>query len=243
MPVVNPVGVVRSPWPDRFGIPRQPGLAPAAMATIELNRDVPPVALRGLEGFSHVWVLFLFHGVAEFPGVADASNGVSAAGTPGPAVRRWTVRPPRLGGVRRLGVYATRSPHRPNGIGMSVVELVEVDATARRLLVRGHDLMDGTPVLDLKPYLPYADAIPDARAGWASDPIPRLDVTYAPAAASFLAENPGLEALITETFALDPRPAASRWGDLVVRIGAVDVRAHVEGGACEVTEIWTWRAP
>ncbi len=140
-----PIGIVRSCFREKFGIPRQPGLAPAARATLELlPPHNQPAAVRGLEDFSHVWLVFVFHGV--------------------PA-SRWqpTVRPPRLGGNRRLGVFATRSPFRPNPIGLSVVALDRIVTGQGRVALHlsGVDVLDGTPVLDIKPYLPYADRVPD----------------------------------------------------------------------------------
>ncbi|MCA9691061.1 MAG: tRNA (N6-threonylcarbamoyladenosine(37)-N6)-methyltransferase TrmO, partial [Myxococcales bacterium] len=130
---MEPIGVVRSPYTEKFGIPRQPGLAPSVRARVELDpRRVQPEALRGLSACSHVWLLTLLH----------------AAKPTGHA----TVRPPRLGGNIRLGALATRSPFRPNPIGLSAVALVELAELA--LVVAGADLLDGTPVLDIKPYVP-----------------------------------------------------------------------------------------
>lgn len=142
----RPIGTIRSPYRQRIDAPHQPTVAPEAggpgEATLELEADLPLETLTDLEGFDHVWLLFAFH----------RSEG-------------WTpmVRPPRGPRVRR-GVFATRSPHRPNPIGLSAVELAGVEG--RTLRLRGVDLLDGTPVLDIKPYVPYADAFPDARAGW-----------------------------------------------------------------------------
>lgn len=217
---MTPIGVVRSCWPDRFGIPRQPLLVPSSRATIELDPEVPATALVGLEGFSHVWVIFLFHGVSD---------------------TRWTVRPPRLGGNRRRGVLATRSPHRPNHIGMSAVRLLSVAADGRSVEVGGHDLLDGTPVLDLKPYLPYADALPDATSGWAADPIPRIPVRFAPGVEDGI--DPGLASVIRETFALDPRPAGRDWPRAAVRIGDRDVHAALDDEGWLVERVIPWEGP
>lgn len=144
----EPIGWVRSPYVQRIDAPHQPTVVEGtesgrpAEAVIQLVESLPLEALRGLEGFDRIWVLFRFH----------RSQG-------------WAplVRPPRKG-AGRLGVLATRSPHRPNALGLSAVELLEVDG--RTLKVRGVDFLDGTPVLDIKPYVPYADAFPEARAGW-----------------------------------------------------------------------------
>ncbi len=144
----RPIGVVRSPYAKRIDAPHQPTVvagtetgAPVE-ATLELDPSLPETVLRDLEGFERLWLLFVFH----------ASEG-------------WAplVQPPR-GPKTKRGVLATRSPHRPNALGLSCVELVAVEG--RTLRLRGVDLLDGTPVLDVKPYVPYADAFPDARAGW-----------------------------------------------------------------------------
>jgi tRNA (adenine37-N6)-methyltransferase len=140
----TPIGIVHSPFKEKFGVPRQPGIATAARATLEL---LPPYdreeALEGLSGFSHVWLVFVFH--------ATAAQG-------------WqpSVRPPRLGGNVRVGVFASRSMFRPNPIGLSVVELEGYGREDGRLVlhVKGADLIDGTPVLDIKPYIPTRTASP-----------------------------------------------------------------------------------
>ena len=170
----QPIGRVRSPYLRRIDAPHQPTVVAgtesgqAAEAVLELDPAVPEETLRDLDGFARIWVLFAFH----------RSHG-------------WApmVRPPRGPRVKR-GVFATRSPHRPNAIGLSCVELVAVEG--RSLRIRGMDLLDGTPVLDIKPYVPYADAFPEAKAGWIdqvnaasghrSAPGPRRPRTLAPAA-------------------------------------------------------------
>jgi tRNA-Thr(GGU) m(6)t(6)A37 methyltransferase TsaA len=193
---LTPIGVIRSCFDDKFGTPRQPGLVPNATAELVLLAPYDqPDCLRGLQDCSHVWVLFLFH----------ASAGQS-----------WspTVRPPRLGGNRRTGVFASRSPFRPNPIGMSAVELAGLIDTprARGLLLRNHDLVDGTPVLDIKPYIPYSDALPQARppAGFEHAPA-RRRVRFSEQAEADLAACPAaLRELVAETLALDPRPGYRR---------------------------------
>lgn len=193
---LQPIGIIHSCFKEKFGIPRQPGLAPEATATLEL---LPPwdreEAVRGLEAFSHVWILFLFHGAAQ---------------------QGWkpTVRPPRLGGNRRIGVFASRSPFRPNPVGLSAVELGPIERREGRLLLqlRGVDLLDGTPVLDIKPYLPYADSIPDARGGFADQaPEGRIGVAFSAQAEHFLTTLEGegrrLKRLIVQLLEQDPRPA------------------------------------
>ncbi len=221
----RPIGHIRSPFAEKFGIPRQPGLAPAARAVLELAPPYDdPAALEGLEAFSHVWILFHFHATAR---------------------EDWkpTVRPPRLGGNRRVGVFASRSMFRPNPVGLSVVELerVERDGRPPRLHLRGVDLLDGTPVFDIKPYLPWADAIPGARAGYAgTEPRAERPVRFTPAAQAQLetlaAANPDLPALIRQVLALDPRPAyqsdpAREYG---MRLAGVEIRWWAQGEGFEV---------
>ena len=189
------IGIVHSPYREKFAIPRQPGLVDV-LSTVELLAPYNRIeAVRGLEEFSHIWLSFIFHGVSQ--------QGWKA-----------TVRPPRLGGNQRVGVFASRSTHRPNPLGLSVVELVEVqcDTQGVRLLVRGADLLDGTPVIDIKPYLPYVDSIPQASAGYAPDaPQATLSVVFSDAARTFLQDTrqryPELERLVVQLLELDPRPA------------------------------------
>jgi tRNA-Thr(GGU) m(6)t(6)A37 methyltransferase TsaA len=224
---MQPVGVVHSCFREKFGIPRQPGLVPAAEATIELlppaNR---PEAVRGLEGFSHLWVMFIFHACPE-------------------GDWRATVRPPRLGGNERVGVFASRSPFRPNRLGLSLVKLEEVvaDDSGVSLRVSGADLLDGTPVMDLKPYIPYAESVPDAVAGFApTAPLAPLAVRFSEAAEATIAARtdlPRLRELIEQLVALDPRPATRREDDRVFgfRLYDFDVRWRVQGDTAEVLEL------
>jgi len=190
----NPIGVIHSCFKEKFGIPRQPGLAPASRATLELY---PPYnqkeALRGVEDFSHLWVLFVFHHNLGQPW-------------------RPTVRPPRLGGNRRLGVFATRSGFRPNPIGLSVVKLCRIgdEGSGPLLYLQGGDFVDGTPVLDIKPYIPYADSLSDAQGGFANQAPPAgLEVRFSPQAEEQLSglAIPDFQALIRQIIEQDPRPA------------------------------------
>jgi tRNA-Thr(GGU) m(6)t(6)A37 methyltransferase TsaA len=192
----RPIGTIRSCFPEKFGIPRQPGLAPDATAVLEIHRPYQNHdAFRHLELFSHIWILFVFH---------QCRRGEWKA----------TVRPPRLGGNRRVGVFASRSGFRPNPIGQSAVELVSIEKASgkMRLHLRGVDLLDGTPVLDIKPYLPYADSLPQAKDGFAPGAPPKTTAvrfsTEAARACRLLGERsyPRLERLITDLLALDPRP-------------------------------------
>jgi tRNA-Thr(GGU) m(6)t(6)A37 methyltransferase TsaA len=194
----QPIGVIETCFKEKFGIPRQPGLSSSALGTIKL-RDEPDLrtAIRELEKFSHLWVIFVFHEHGSL---------------------NWkpSIRPPRLGGARKVGVLASRSPHRPNPIGLSAVkvEAVRPDAAGgAEIEVSGVDILDGSPVLDVKPYIPYADSIPDANAGWAAEPIERVPVEFTPAGERALAEKlkdrsvEKTKALIIEMLELDPRPA------------------------------------
>ncbi|WP_440856341.1 tRNA (N6-threonylcarbamoyladenosine(37)-N6)-methyltransferase TrmO [Pseudomonas syringae] len=189
---VSPVGFVRSCFKEKFAIPRQPQLAPAARGVLELLAPFDQgEAVQGLEQVSHVWLLFLFHQALE-----DKP--------------RLKVRPPRLGGNQSMGVFATRATHRPNGIGQSVVKLDKVDAG--RLWLSGIDLLDGTPVLDIKPYVPYADAIGDATNHIASAAPALIPVHWQNAALQQAREhalrlNEPLVELIEQCLAQDPRPA------------------------------------
>lgn len=222
---LTPVGVIESDFPDKFGIPRQPGLAGAARASLVLLPPFDdPLAVRGLEAFSHLWLTFVFHQSPE----------------------RWSplVRPPRLGGNARVGVFASRSTHRPNRLGLSLVELVDID-TARgvRLALRGADLVSGTPVLDLKPYLPWAESHPEARAGFAPEAPPTLPVDLSLTAEAVLTrrdDGDSLRALIRQVLAQDPRPAYRRGAEervYGVRLRDVDVRFRARTDATGETHL------
>ena len=186
---IDPIGILHSCYKEKFGIPRQPGLVKSATATLELH---PPYnveeALRGIEAFSHLWIVFVFH--------------KSACSTFQP-----TVRPPRLGGNQRLGVFATRSPFRPNPIGLSVVELEKVNGTTLEL--RGGDFLDQTPVIDIKPYIPYSDSIPDANGAFAhTAPEPSHTVSFSPEAnAVFQTLEKEQQQLLQDMLGYNPRPA------------------------------------
>lgn len=205
---LRPIGTLRSVYGQKFGIPRQAGLVPEARAALHL--DLPRDAVRGLERFSHVWVIFLFHEATD---------------------TKLVVRPPRLGGAKKTGVLATRSPHRPNHIGLSAVALERVDADAPGgpvLHLRGVDFLDGTPVLDVKPYLPYADSIPTATAGWAEGALARSAVRFTEEARA-IAEEAGLVETIEQSLALDPRRPGAREGTYAMRLGRWDVKCAVDG--------------
>jgi tRNA-Thr(GGU) m(6)t(6)A37 methyltransferase TsaA len=221
--ILVPIGTVRSCFGGKFGVPRQPGLCPGAWGSLVLHEPFRSEnAIRGIEGFSHLWLIFGFH--------ETLAQG-------------WkpTVRPPRLGGNRRVGVFASRSTFRPNGLGLSLVRLEGIDRDcpeAPALLLGGLDLIDGTPVYDIKPYLPYAEAVPDASAGFAESGIPRLAVEIADEAqADFAALPHRARAVIHEALALDPRPAV-RAEDPDRVFGALlcgcNVRFTVQAGTCHI---------
>jgi tRNA-Thr(GGU) m(6)t(6)A37 methyltransferase TsaA len=192
---IQPIGTIRTPYKEKFGIPRQPGLAQSAIGEITFLEEFnDPNYLRGIEQFSHLWLLFHFHQTAD-KGHAPL------------------VRPPRLGGNQKLGVFATRSTFRPNGIGMSVVEFGTVSYENKQLslMVKGIDLLDGTPILDIKPYVPYADNIEQATGGMAQLSPELMDVTFSKQANGQLNKleqpYPFLGSLIREVLGQDPRPA------------------------------------
>lgn len=160
---VKPIAHIKSDFPTKFGIPRQAGIVDTLEAVVVFEPEYRnPDALRGIEGFSHLWLIWQF------------SEAVRDTWSP-------TVRPPRLGGNTRLGVFATRSPFRPNALGLSCVKLVRVEESDMGTVLRvaGADLMDGTPIYDIKPYIPYADCHPDALSGFAPDSGKKLSVSIA----------------------------------------------------------------
>ena len=206
---MQPIGYVDSCYQEKFGIPRQSGLVQAAKGTLRLLPEfAQPESVRGLENFSHLWLIFMFHATAD---------------------QGWkpTVRPPRLGGNARLGVFATRSMFRPNPLGLSVVRLENVRVTSDGVVLDlgGVDLLDGTPVLDIKPYLPYADSLDDASGGFASSaPVVVQQVVFSDAALEQCAVKAqqfqvDMGELILQTLQQDPRPA--------YRQGAADDKLYV----------------
>ena len=218
----EPIATIRTPFKEKFSTPRQAGLTPTVRAQVELHPDfASPEAVRGLEGFSHIWLVFLFH----------QTDG-----------KGWkpTVRPPRLGGNQRVGVFGCRSPFRPNPIGLSAVKLLSITSEQGRVIleVQGADLIDATPILDIKPYLPYTDGIREATGGFADRaPVAALQVVFSAVAQlqllEFTRQTPELESLIGETLALDPRPAYKRNKDdgreYGVLLDRYNVRWRVEG--------------
>ena len=190
---IQPIAYIHTEFSEKFGIPRQSGLAEGLKGRIVFEKRFrDPEALRGLDGFSHLWLIWEF----------SANRGG----------RQWqpTVRPPRLGGNQHMGVFATRSPFRPNPLGLSCVELESVDwdsSDGPALIVRGADLMDGTPVYDIKPYIKYADSRPAAVCGYVDSLAERkLEVIVPQEVEQSFADKSTLAAL-REVLALDPRPS------------------------------------
>ncbi|MEQ3442159.1 tRNA (N6-threonylcarbamoyladenosine(37)-N6)-methyltransferase TrmO [Pseudoalteromonas sp. BZP1] len=223
------VGHIQSPYKQKFAIPRQPRLVPEAKAKLVFSSDFNREEfVRGLDEFSHIWLLFRFHETAD--------KGYSAM-----------VRPPRLGGNERKGVFATRATFRPNAIGMSAVKLegIEYENGQLSLLLSGIDLLDGTPILDIKPYLPYSDAMTDATAGFADTrPETDMSVEFSEEALAFIAkqtEQPELKAFISNVLKQDPRPAYKKQRDSEQSYGMTlydfNIRWHVQANHNTVTSI------
>ena len=214
---------INSDFSTKFGVPRQTGLVDALESTVVFEPEYRNMdALRGLEDFSHLWLVWVFD----------------------KAVRRdWspTVRPPRLGGNRRMGVFATRSPFRPNPIALSSVKLAGIEQTAEQgpvLHIRGADLMDGTPILDIKPYIPYADAHPEALGGFAAVPAGEtLEVIIPPELLEKI--PPERREALRGVLAQDPRPHYQDDPERIYGFGfaGMEVRFSVEGSRLTVREI------
>ncbi|WED22469.1 tRNA (N6-threonylcarbamoyladenosine(37)-N6)-methyltransferase TrmO [Vibrio sp. JC009] len=226
--LINPIGTIKSPYKEKFAVPRQPRLAPSATARIELLGEANnPESVRGLEEFSHLWLLFLF------------DQNLQAGWTP-------TVRPPRLGGNERVGVFATRSPFRPNGIGMSAVELKGISQKDGQVSLElgSVDLVDGTPVVDIKPYIPYSDSIPQANGGFAQNEPRQLEVIFSDLAGQqirFHSNRQQVTAVITEVLSQDPRPAYKKNRpddkEYAVNLFDLNVKFKVDGEIVVVTSI------
>lgn len=223
---ILPIAVIRTDFPEKFGIPRQSGLAASLQARIVFepqfrNHD----ALRGLEDFSHIWLIWEF----------SANRRPEGEWQP-------TVRPPRLGGNKSMGVFATRSPFRPNPIGLSCVELEGIeydDPEGPVMLVRGADLMDGTPIYDIKPYIRYADSRPHAVCGYVEELKERsLKVVLPHDVAEKVSDKTKLPALL-QTLGLDPRPSYHDDPERVygLSFAGMNVRFRVIDGVLTVLDI------
>ncbi|MFV0450199.1 MAG: tRNA (N6-threonylcarbamoyladenosine(37)-N6)-methyltransferase TrmO [Vibrio sp.] len=194
MHTITPIATIETPYKEKFAVPRQPRLVPSARARIKLLGELNCLqAVREMEQFSHLWLLFLF------------DQNLEAGWKP-------TVRPPRLGGNERVGVLASRSTFRPNGIGMSAVEFLAINKEGEQFYIEvgSVDLVDGTPIVDIKPYIPYSDAIPKAKGGYAESEPSTIDVQFSTQAQEILNTLPDSavkKAVISEVLAQDPRPA------------------------------------
>ena len=223
---ITPIATIHTEFPEKFGIPRQSGLAANLQARIvfePMYRN--PDALRGLEGFSHIWLIWEF-----------SANRPSAG--------QWqpTVRPPRLGGNGHMGVFATRSPFRPNPLGLSCVEIERIELEGKdgpAIYVRGADLMDGTPIYDIKPYVRYADCRPEAVCGYVDSLQERTLKVIVPCEISEGIEDQAILTSLTEVLSLDPRPSYHDDPERVygLSFAGLNVRFKVAEGILTVVEI------
>ncbi|WP_439136425.1 tRNA (N6-threonylcarbamoyladenosine(37)-N6)-methyltransferase TrmO [Pseudomaricurvus sp.] len=224
----DPVGWVHSPYKEKFATPRQPGLVTAAHSHITLRNDCNrEEILRGLEGFSHLWLMFVFH----------------------EAIREdWKpmVRPPRLGGNQKVGVFASRSPFRPNPIGLSVVTLegIKQEKGQWQIHIGGGDLLDQTPILDIKPYIPYADSHPQAQGNYADDTPETLEsIEFNPQAYEqvtlFEKSYPSLEQLIRQVLSQQPEPAFHKSSERTYGMALYDlnIQWQRQGKTLVVTDV------
>jgi tRNA-Thr(GGU) m(6)t(6)A37 methyltransferase TsaA len=241
------IGILKTPFREKFGVPRQSMMMSEAKGVLKLNPEPSfREALNHLAEFSHVWLVFVFHQIAE---------------------NDWrpTIRPPRVDAPRRVGVFASRSPHRPNPIGISAVKLDRIDLDAPggiEIHLSGVDLLDGTPILDIKPYLPYADVISEASSGWADSTIPKYFVTFSEKSLQYLRELQAptkeplsmersaddWERLIRQTLEWDPRPTSQRRAKPIespeteglaygLRIQDMEVQWEIRDGGIHITEL------
>ena len=217
---------IRNAFPTKFGLPRQSGLVPELTSTIVFESEFRVAeALRGIESYSHLWLIWGFH-----QAVREGEN------------QSWrpTVRPPRLGGNTRMGVFATRSPFRPNPIGLTVVKLLAVEDSpeGKVLIVAGADMMDGTPIYDIKPYLPYVDSVQDAVGGFTEGTSDyHLDVDFP---ADLMERVPKeMRETLLGVLAQDPRPAYQHDETRVYGLpfGGMDVKFTVKDGVLAVVDI------
>lgn len=214
---IEEIGLIHSCFKQKFGTPRQSGLCENAKGSIELFKEYSHEDIvRELDSFSHIWVLFHFH-----------------------QVKSWnpTVRPPRLGGTKKVGVFASRSPFRPNPIGMSILKLEGINRKNGQIFIdiSGLDILDQTPVLDIKPYIPSIDARLEAKSGWQEKEFEKIEnIKFSP---NLKIENPEL---IREVIGLDPRPAHQKNQDKTykLRIGDLDVHWRIKNNQVEVFDLF-----
>lgn len=220
------IAKIRNAFPTKFGLPRQSGLVPELVSTIVFEPEFRVAeALRGIESYSHLWLIWEFHQAIR--------EGEKQEWKP-------TVRPPRLGGNTRMGVFATRSPFRPNPLGLTVVKLLGVEDSpeGKVLVVAGADMMDGTPIYDIKPYLPYVDSVPDAVGGFTDEKAGyHVDVDFPP---ELLARIPkDMQETLLGVLGQDPRPAYQHDENRVYGLpfGGMDVKFTVKDGQLTVVDI------
>lgn len=222
---IKPIAYIKTEFPEKFGIPRQSGLAKGLRGKIVFVPEYRnPDALRGLEGFSHIWLIWEF-----------SANRTT---------REWqpTVRPPRLGGNTHLGVFATRSPFRPNPLGLSCVEIDSVDLFTDEgpvITVRGADLMDGTPVYDIKPYIRYADSRQQAVCGYVDALEERSLKVVFPSELSEKIEDTSVIPSLVETLRLDPRPSYHDDPERIygLSFAGLNVKFRVDGAVLTVVDV------
>lgn len=226
---LEPIGVIHSPFKEKFSVPRQPGLIKHASMELELYAPYNhPDSVRELSQYTHLWLLFIFHQHQD-------------------AKWRPLIRPPRLGGNKKIGVFASRSSYRPNPIGMSAVELRNIKANNHSVTLEltVADLVDGTPVVDIKPYIPYSDVIPHAYGGMAHQTPEQLPVHFSSDALKIIhhhqTQYPELKLFITEVLAQDPRPAYKKHNDdnklYGVNLYSFDVKWRIENNEVYVERI------
>lgn len=226
---IKPIGRIQSPYLEKFAVPRQPGLVTAARTRLQLRAPYnDPAAIEGIEQFSHLWLIFGFH--------QNLESG-------------WQnrVRPPRLGGNQKVGVFASRSTFRPNNMGLSVMKLISVEATNQGpcLVFEGGDLVDGTPVYDIKPYLPYADSHPNAQGGYASEaPEQELPVEFIEQAEQDMLRlgiDEATRDLFSQVLAQDPRPAYRKGKPDIKKYGVglagFNLQFKVQEDCCQIVKI------
>jgi tRNA-Thr(GGU) m(6)t(6)A37 methyltransferase TsaA len=233
-----PIGILKTCFAEKVGVPRQSGMMSEALGTLKLHPHPHfRAALEGLDQFSHLWILFVFHKNPE---------------------RTWrpTIEPPRLGITKKMGVFASRSPHRPNPIGLSVVKLEYIDYSAEggiEVHLSGVDILDGSPVLDVKPYLPYADRVDDATDGWAPGEVEHYPVEFSSESLAVIEsaspeKHPRLRQFIIQMIERDPRPTSQRRSmpiaaaetegiPFAFRVLDYDIHWHVRQGTLYVAKI------
>jgi tRNA-Thr(GGU) m(6)t(6)A37 methyltransferase TsaA len=223
---IRPIAYIHTDFPEKFGVPRQSGLAKALKGRIVFEKEYRnPDALRGLEGFSHIWLIWEF----------SANRRQTGHWQP-------TVRPPRLGGNAHMGVFATRSPFRPNPLGLSCVKISSVEPDTSEgpvIYVTGADLMDGTPIYDIKPYIRYADARPEAVCGYVDQLQERSLRVVLPGTLADRVEDTTVIPSLIETLRLDPRPSYhdDPQREYGMSFAGYNVRFMVRNDILEVTDI------